>query len=91
MMKDKKDILVTVVTLTYDDHLSTYNLYFREGIEAKAFIDSYIQAHSYMLIETDEDDDLYLELRNQEASVVSPIRQLIIRAETLESLKKGNN
>lgn len=90
MLKDKKDILVTVTTLTYDDSLSTYNLYFKEGIEAKGFIDSYIQAHSYMLVKSDEKDDLYLELRNQEASVVNPIKQLIIRVETLESLKKGN-
>lgn len=91
MTLDKKDVLVTVTTLTYDDNLSTYNLYFREGIEAKSFIDSYIQAHSYMLVKYDENDDLYLELRNQEASVVNPVKQLIIRAVTLESLKKGNN
>lgn len=90
MFKDKKDILVTVTTLAYDDSLFTYNLYFKEGIEAKGFIDSYIQAHNYMLVKSDENDDLYLELRNQEASVVNPIKQLIIRTETLESLKKGN-
>lgn len=91
MLKDKKDILVTVTTLTYDGSLSTYNLYFREGIEAKAFVDSYVQTHTYMLTKFDENDDLYLELKNQETSILNPVKQIIILAETLDSLKKGNN